>query len=125
MAHDSHNIIVTGVDDEDICRAVNLIVENKGGVSTVSKDKEIILPLPITGIMSNEDYSKVAERYTEIDKMAKSLGSTLHASFMTLSFMALLVIPKIKLSDEGLFDVEKFKLIPSVIPCQARNLERI
>jgi adenine deaminase len=111
VAHDSHNIIVVGVDDEDICRAVNLIVENKGGISAVSEDKEIILPLPIAGIMSDEDYSKVAEKYTEIDKMAKSLGSALHAPFMTLSFMALLVIPKIKLSDEGLFDAEKFKFI--------------
>jgi adenine deaminase len=111
VAHDSHNIIVVGVDDEDICRAVNLIVENKGGISAVSEDKEIILPLPIAGIMSNEDYSKVAEKYTEIDKMAKSLGSALHAPFMTLSFMALLVITKIKLSDEGLFDAEKFKFI--------------
>lgn len=117
VAHDSHNIIVAGVDDEDICRAVNLIIENKGGISAVSKDKEIILPLPIAGIMSNEDYSKVAEKYNEIDKMAKSFGSTLHAPFMTLSFMALLVIPKIKLSDEGLFDAEKFKFIPSVVPC--------
>ncbi len=86
MAHDSHNIIVVEVDDEDICRAVNLIVENKGGISAISKKKEVILPLPIAGIMSNKDYSKVAEKYIEIDKMAKSFGSTLHAPFMTLFY---------------------------------------
>lgn len=111
VAHDSHNIIAVGVTDEDICRAVNLVIENRGGVSAVSQDKEQVLPLPVAGIMSNEDCSWVAERYTEIDRMAKSLGSTLNAPFMTLSFMALLVIPKLKLSDRGLFDGERFKFI--------------
>ncbi|MBE9546102.1 MAG: adenine deaminase [Proteobacteria bacterium] len=111
VAHDSHNIISVGVSDEYICRAVNLIIENRGGVCAVSQDREVILPLPVAGIMSNDDYSSVAERYAEIDKMAKSLGSTLHAPFMTLSFMALLVIPRIKLSDKGLFDGEKFEFI--------------
>ncbi|MBW1679765.1 MAG: adenine deaminase, partial [Deltaproteobacteria bacterium] len=109
VAHDSHNIISVGVTDKDICRAVNLIIENKGGICAVSGDTKVILPLPIAGIMSNEDYNEVAKKYTEVDKMAKSLGSTLHAPFMTLSFMALTVIPKLKLSDLGLFDGEKFK----------------
>lgn len=109
VAHDSHNIIAVGVDDEDICKAINLVIENKGGISVASKDTEIILPLPIAGIMSDEEYSKVAEKYTKIDGIAKSFGSNLHAPFMTLSFMALLVIPKLKLSDKGLFDGEKFE----------------
>ncbi len=111
VAHDSHNVIAVGVTDEDICRAVNLIIENKGGISAISEEKEMVLPLPIAGIMSNEDYSEVVNKYGAIDNMAKSLGSTLHAPFMTLSFMALLVIPKIKLSDMGLFDSEKFQFI--------------
>ncbi|RLB25164.1 MAG: adenine deaminase [Deltaproteobacteria bacterium] len=111
VAHDSQNVIAVGVTDEDICRAVNLIIENKGGISAISEEKEMVLPLPIAGIMSNEDYSEVVNKYGAIDNMAKSLGSTLHAPFMTLSFMALLVIPKIKLSDMGLFDSEKFQFI--------------
>jgi len=108
VAHDSHNIIATGVTDEDICRAVNLIIENKGGLSAVAKDTEMFLPLPIAGLMSNEDYSAVAEKYTLMDSTVRAFGSTLHAPFMTLSFMALPVIPRIKLTDRGLFDGEKF-----------------
>jgi len=111
VAHDSHNIISVGATDEDIWRAVNLIIENKGGICALSEDKEIVLPLPIAGIMSNEDYAEVAKKYTQMDKMAKSLGSTLHAPFMTLSFMALPVIPALKLTDQGLFDGEKFEFI--------------
>ena len=111
VAHDSHNIIAVGVGDEYICGAVNLIIENRGGVCAVSRDREMILPLPIAGLMSNDDYFSVAERYAEIDSMAKSLGSTLHAPFMALSLMALLVIPRIKLSDKGLFDGDKFEFI--------------
>jgi len=111
VAHDSHNIIAVGVSDEYICKAVNLIIENRGGVCAVSQDHEEVLPLPIAGIMSNSDYSSVAERYAEIDSMAKSLGSALHAPFMALSLMALLVIPSIKLSDRGLFDSDKFEFI--------------
>jgi adenine deaminase len=111
VAHDSHNIIAVGVTDEDLCRAVNVVIENKGGITAVSEDREMVLPLPIAGIMSNESYSEVAKIYTDVDNMAKSLGSTLQAPFMTLSFMALLVIPRIKLSDKGLFDVEKLEFI--------------
>ncbi len=111
VAHDSHNIIAAGVADKDICRAVNLIIGNKGGICAVSGDVEMILPLPIAGIMSNEEYINVAEKYAYIDNIAKSFGSTLQAPFMTLSFMALLVVPKIKLSDKGLFDVEKSEFI--------------
>ncbi len=111
VAHDSHNIIAVGVSDEHICRAVNLIIEKKGGVCAVSQDCEAVLPLPVAGIMSNDDYSSVAKRYAETDRMAKLFGSTLYAPFMTLSFMALLVIPSMKLSDKGLFDGDKFEFI--------------
>ena len=112
VAHDSHNIIAVGVDNESICKAVNLVIKTKGGVSCVSSQREIILALPVAGLMSNEDGYHVAESYTAIDKMVKNeLGSTLEAPFMTLSFMALLVIPHIKLSDLGLFDGDHFKFL--------------
>ena len=112
VAHDSHNIVAVGVDDESICRAVNLVIEKQGGVSAVGNGKELVLALPVAGLMSNEDGYKIAASYTAIDKMVKEkLGSTLSAPFMTLSFMALLVIPHLKLSDKGLFDGDKFQLI--------------
>ena len=111
VGHDSHNITVVGVDDESIAKAVNLIIENKGGLSAVSKDEKLILPLPVAGLMSNEDGYTIAEKYIKIDRLSKEMGSTLRAPFMTLSFMALLVIPSIKLSDKGLFDGEKFEFM--------------
>jgi adenine deaminase len=112
VAHDSHNIVAVGVDDENICKAVNLVIEQQGGVSAVDNEKEMVLALPIAGLMSNEDGYKVAEAYTAIDKMVKEeLGSTLTAPFMTLSFMALLVIPHLKLSDKGLFDGDSFNFV--------------
>lgn len=111
VAHDSHNIVVVGVDDESICRAVNLIIKEKGGISCVSTKKETVLALPVAGLMSCEDGYEVAQAYTAIDAAAKKLGSTLSSPFMTLSFMALLVIPHLKLSDKGLFDGSEFKLI--------------
>lgn len=111
VAHDSHNIVAVGVGDESICKAVNLIIEAKGGISCVGKNDELILPLPVAGLMSAENGYEVAKAYTTIDAMAKKLGSTLAAPFMTLSFMALLVIPHLKISDLGLFDGDEFKLI--------------
>ncbi len=112
VAHDSHNIIAIGVDDESICKAVNLVIQERGGVSAVSNSAEKVLGLPVAGLMSNEDGYKVAEAYTAIDTMTKqALGSTLAAPFMTLSFMALLVIPHLKLSDLGLFDGDGFKFV--------------
>ena len=112
VAHDSHNIIAVGVDDESICKAVNLVIKEQGGVSAVNGSLVKVLALPVAGLMSNEDGYKVAAGYTAIDKMTKEqLGSTLAAPFMTLSFMALLVIPHLKLSDLGLFDGDGFKFI--------------
>lgn len=110
VAHDSHNIVAVGVDDESLMKAVNLVIQERGGVSCVSHEKEMVLGLPVAGLMSNDDGYKVAAAYTAIDKMVKeALGSTLTAPFMTLSFMALLVIPHLKLSDMGLFDGDKFE----------------
>ena len=109
VGHDSHNIIAVGVDDESIEQAINLIIHEKGGVSAVSINQELVLPLPVAGIMSHQDGYKIAEQYTAIDLLAKQMGSTLDSPFMTLSFMALLVIPKLKLSDLGLFDGKKFQ----------------
>ena len=110
VAHDSHNIIAVGVDDESITTAINSVIQEKGGVSCVNKTEIKILPLPVAGLMSNADPYEVAEQYTIIDAMSKALGSQLGSPFMTLSFMALLVIPHLKLSDKGLFDGDQFKL---------------
>lgn len=112
VAHDSHNIVAVGVDDESLCEAVNLLIEQEGGISAVSVSKMMVLPLPVAGLMSNDDGYKVAADYTAIDLFVKEkLGSSLNAPFMTLSFMALLVIPHLKLSDKGLFDGDYFKLL--------------
>lgn len=111
VAHDSHNIIAVGVNDHTICKAVNLIIENKGGICAISNTEQKVLPLPIAGIMSDQDCETVGNAYFKIDILAKQMGSKLSAPFMTLSFMALLVIPALKLSDRGLFDAEKFKFV--------------
>ncbi len=112
VAHDSHNIVAVGVDDESLMKAVNLVIREQGGVSAVYENKEKVLGLPVAGLMSNEDGYKVADDYTAIDKMTKQeMGSTLAAPFMTLSFMALLVIPHLKLSDLGLFDGDTFSFV--------------
>jgi adenine deaminase len=109
VAHDSHNIIVVGVDDESICKAVNLVIEEKGGLSLIDGDFEAVIPLPIAGLMSNQSCEVIGEAYSKIDKQAKEMGSQLKAPYMLLSFMALLVIPELKLSDKGLFDGKEFK----------------
>jgi adenine deaminase len=109
VGHDSHNIIAVGTDDELICRSVNLIIENKGGISAVTPQQEQVLALPIAGIMTNLDGYTVARQYAAIDAFVKKdLHSVLRSPFMTLSFMALLVIPNLKLSDLGLFDGGRF-----------------
>ncbi|MCC9136729.1 adenine deaminase [Pontibacter silvestris] len=111
VGHDSHNIIAVGADDESIAKAVNLIIGAKGGVAAVDGTVEQLLPLPVAGIMSAEDGYKVANAYSAIDKMSKDMGSTLASPFMTLSFMALLVIPSLKLSDKGLFNGDVFQFV--------------
>jgi adenine deaminase len=117
VGHDSHNIIAVGCDDDSICRAVNLVIEARGGLSAVADvSHHHLLPLPIAGLMTDTDGYEVAATYTAIDRFVKNeLGSTLASPFMTLSFMALLVIPALKLSDRGLFDGRNFRFIPIMI----------
>gem|GEM_PF-2158775 len=110
VGHDSHNIIAVGCDNDSICKAVNLIIENKGGISAVSQNDAHVLPLPIAGIMTAANGWDVAEQYSTIDAFAKEhLHCVLGSPFMTLSFMALLVIPDLKLSDAGLFSGKDFQ----------------
>lgn len=112
VAHDSHNIVAVGVEDDSICKAVNLIIAHQGGISCVQENSELIVPLPVAGLMSNENGYQVARQYAVLHDAARLAGSQLAAPFMTLSFMALLVIPHFKLSDRGLFDGDAFRLIP-------------
>ncbi|MDY0102453.1 MAG: adenine deaminase [Lentimicrobium sp.] len=109
VAHDSHNIIAVGVDDESIALAVNALEKVRGGIAVVNGVQVDILPLPVAGIMSADDGYEVARRYSELNKLVRNLGTSLNAPYMTLSFMALLVIPALKLSDKGLFDGNNFK----------------
>ena len=118
VAHDSHNIIAVGTNDYSILKAMQLLIEKKGGICVIEEKNEgehnnsFFLPLQVGGIMSNENGYLVAEKYIHIDKKVKELGCKLTSPFMTLSFMALLVIPEIKISDKGLFDVKLFDFIP-------------
>ncbi len=109
VGHDSHNIIAVGVSDKMICKAVNLIIKNKGGVCAVNSSTEKIVSLPVAGIMSDKSAQEIGKAYAELDAMAKQMGSKLRAPYMSLSFMALLVIPSLKLSDKGLFDGNTFQ----------------
>ena len=112
VAHDSHNIIAVGADDEAIAKAINLLVENTGGISYSIEGKESVLPLPVAGIMTNADGHEVAKQYEEMTQyLREKLGCRLTSPYMTLSFLALLVIPKLKLSDKGLFDAEAFEFV--------------
>ncbi|MFM7709881.1 MAG: adenine deaminase C-terminal domain-containing protein, partial [Ferruginibacter sp.] len=112
VAHDSHNIVAVGADDDAIAKAVQLIMDHRGGLSAVFEQEAHILPLPVAGLMSDLDGEVVAERYTHLDAFVKqTMGSPLRAPFMTLSFMALLVIPQLKLSDRGLFDGDTFSWV--------------
>lgn len=115
IAHDSHNIIAVGVSDQDLCNAVNAIIDQKGGISVAFNGVAEGLSLPIAGIMSHLDGYQVARNYTLLDRKAKDLGTSLQSPFMTLSFMALLVIPSLKLSDKGLFDGSTFKFTPLAV----------
>jgi adenine deaminase len=109
VGHDSHNIIAVGVSDEAICKAVNLLIKNKGGICAVNSSEEKIVSLPVAGIMSDKPAVEIGKAYAELDKMAKQMGSKLRAPYMSLSFMALLVIPSLKLSDKGLFNGDSFQ----------------
>ena len=115
VGHDSHNITAVGCDDASLARAVNLVIEAKGGLAAVGADgREILVPLPVAGLMSDQPGTDVAAAYAAVDVLSKELGSPLGAPFMTLSFMALLVIPSLKLSDKGLFDGQQFAFVDAV-----------
>jgi len=115
VGHDSHNITAVGCDDTSLARAVNLVIAAKGGLAAVGPGgQEILLPLPVAGLMSDQEGPAVAHAYAAVDALAKQLGSPLGAPFMTLSFMALLVIPDLKLSDKGLFDGQQFAFVEAV-----------
>jgi adenine deaminase len=111
VAHDSHNIIAIGTNDDDLCAAVNAVIDSKGGMAVAENENIEILPLPYFGLMAGGDGYETGRMYSALDKRVKQLGSTLDAPFMTLSFMALLVIPSLKLSDKGLFDGGKFEFV--------------
>lgn len=115
IAHDSHNIIVVGYDSEEMAEAVNTVIENKGGIAVVSEDFKDSLPLPIAGLMTNDDAFAVAEKLKVLHKMASALGCKIDSPFMTMAFMALLVIPSIKISDKGLFDGDNFEFMDVII----------
>lgn len=113
VAHDSHNVIAVGADDFSLAVAINLVIESRGGLAVADgENAREALPLPVAGLMSDRDGFEVARDYLALDRAAKSLGASLAAPFMTLSFMALLVIPALKLSDKGLFDGTRFKIVP-------------
>ena len=112
VAHDSHNIVAVGADDASLAAAVNLVIAHRGGVSAVGPRRREVLALPIAGLMATGDGYAVARRYTALDTLAKRLGSKLDAPFMTLGFMALLVIPDLKLSDRGLFSGRRWDFQP-------------
>jgi len=111
VAHDSHNVIVIGTDDESMKAAANAVIGSRGGLAAFDGKDIRILPLPVAGLMSTEDGFKVAQSYTELDNFSKKMGATLASPYMTLSFMALLVIPSLKVSDLGLFDGDRFEFV--------------
>ena len=113
VAHDCHNLVAVGASDEALARAINLLIKNQGGICVVDdQGGSEVLPLPIAGLMSNAPAAEVADTYSRLTQRAKALGSPLHAPFMTLSFLALLVIPSLKLGDRGLFDGNRFEFTP-------------
>jgi len=111
IAHDSHNIVAVGVHDSDLLFAIEQIQKAQGGLTVVDGTEVVLLPLPVAGLMSDKSCSDVARCYQELSNKARDLGSTLPAPFMTLAFMSLLVIPELKLGDQGLFDVTSFSFI--------------
>ena len=115
VAHDSHNVVAVGADDASLCAAINLVIAQRGGLSVVGRGRRAVLPLPIAGLMSDRDGRAVARRYATLDARAKKLGAKLDAPFMTLSFMALLVIPDLKLSDRGLFSATQWGFVPLTV----------
>ena len=108
VAHDCHNIIAVGSDDRNLTKAVNAVVRMRGGACALCGDETVELPLPVAGIMSAEPADTVAEKSSKLDEMARKAGCSFNSPFITMSFMALPVIPTLKLTDKGLFDGSKF-----------------
>jgi adenine deaminase len=116
IAHDSHNIISIGIDKEDITKAINTIINMQGGLTIVNNNQILIkLPLPIAGIMSDKPIEKIVEKLNMFNRILENLGCSLMSPFKILSFMALPVLPEIKLTDMGLFDVKQFCFIDLII----------
>jgi adenine deaminase len=111
VAHDSHNIIVVGADDKSILKAINLIQQSRGGLIAINDEATFLLPLPIAGLMSEKCCAEVADEYKTINDFSKSMGTSLNAPFMTLAFMALLVIPELKIGDKGLFNINTYSFV--------------
>lgn len=112
VAHDSHNVVAVGVNDRDLANAINAVIDSQGGLAVADGESVESMPLPVAGLMSTENCQVVADRYSHLDRKVKELGTRFRAPFMTLSFMSLLVIPSLKLGDQGLFDVERFEFVP-------------
>ncbi len=112
VAHDSHNIVAVGTNDDDLAAAINAVIEQQGGLSVSKSGTTDVLPLPVAGLMSTGSCREVGEKYGVLNQKVKAMGTTLGAPYMTLSFMALLVIPSLKISDKGLFDVDLFDFVP-------------
>ncbi len=111
IAHDSHNIIAVGTSDEELLHAINTLIEMKGGIVAVNNGEREFVRLEVAGLMSNKTGEELVGEYVKLSNFASALGSNFESPFMTLAFMSLLVIPKLKLSDKGLFDVKEFKVI--------------
>ena len=111
ISHDSHNIIAVGVSDDDLLSAINAIIDAKGGICFSRKGEVDLLPLPIAGLMSDKSAEYVAEKYASIEKLIKANGSRLSSPLMNLSFLALLVIPDLKINERGLFDFKTFAFV--------------
>lgn len=120
VAHDSHNIVAVGADASSLCRAVNAVIAEEGGLSLVDGEETLVLPLPIAGLMSDREGREVGREYARLTMRARHLGSTLSAPYMTLSFMALLVIPKLKLGDKGLFCGDTFSFVDLFLDAETR-----
>ncbi|REE28506.1 adenine deaminase [Methanothermobacter defluvii] len=115
VAHDSHNLIVVGVDPELMKRAVDILKKAGGGLVAVAEDDHRVLQLPVAGLMSDGDVFEVADGFENLNTFTEQLGSRLSAPFMTMSFLSLLVIPRLKIGDRGLFDVEKFEFVDVLV----------
>ena len=112
VAHDHHNLVIAGVDDESMLTAAYAVAKTKGGMAIAQGDKVLAqLPLPIAGLMSDQPIEEVRRQMDSLLDAAHRLGSPLHDPFMTLGFLALPVIPSLKLTDHGLVDVDQFKLV--------------